>query len=323
MPETSKVRANVRRVSLQERTLPVGNVVGINGYRVNRAALRQQIEEENYALYETQHFFVVIRPIFPSMIVIHWFAPAELDASLGDFILQELKPLGVLTDIQDYDDIFGAIVGSLSPHEAQQAWYLYTINTFQRFRLLTANDTSLSQDTTIGTFATLYRRVYELHTGKTFLDAGCSSGFLPLLMAKRFPMLTKVVGMDIRSEPFATALRLAEEQKIQTVQFVQMDLLDSNFSKLNTFDTVTLLHVLEHFTEQDMYRVLENLLAVTTQRLLIAVPYEHEKPEIVYGHEQLFSREKLEAVGQWCLQHGAGTMKYEDCADGLLVVEMP
>ncbi len=324
MTEASK--ANVRRVSLQERALPVGNVIGINGYKVNRAALRKQIEEEGYHVHETPNFFVVLRSEFPSIIVIHWFAPEALDASLGDYILQELKPLGVLTGTQDFDDVFGAVVGSLFPYNTQQAWYTYTANTLQRFLFLLNNITpasSLSFHSTFDTFARLYHRVYELQVGERFLDAGCSSGYLPLLMAEHFPSLSKNIGVDIRSHPFETARMLAKARGLKNVQFVQADLLDENVIKLGSFDTITMLHVLEHFTEGDMYNVLTNLLKITAQRLIIAVPYERGIPEKVYGHEQLFSQAKLEDIGRWCLQqwHGSGRMWYENCADGLLVLD--
>ena len=71
-----------------------------------------------------------------------------------------------------------------------------------------------------------------------------------------------------------------------------------------------------------MYRVLTNLLQITSRRLILAVPYEPGEPEAVYGHAQLFTREKLEAVGQWCIeQWGGGTMQCEECAGGLLSVD--
>lgn len=285
--------------------------------------LRKSIEDEGYIIHETSHFFVVIRSTFPSVIVIHWFAPTEIDARLGDYILQELKPLGALTDVEDFDAIFGAIVGSIFPHETQQAWYIYTTNTFRQLQHLTYDTSLLSLDSTLGTFATLYRRVFELQVGQSFLDAGCSSGFLPLLMAERNPSLSNVIGLDIRPHPFETARALAEERHLNNIQFIQANLLDNTVCTLGSFDTVTLLHVLEHFSEQNMYIVLTNLLKVTDQRLIIAVPYEHGVPEIAYGHEQLFSQAKLEAVGRWCIQqwNGKGRMWYEECADGLLVVE--
>jgi len=73
-----------------------------------------------------------------------------------------------------------------------------------------------------------------------------------------------------------------------------------------------------------MYRVLINLLRVTSHRLILAVPYEQkEQPEVAYGHLQLFSRAKLEAIGTWCIQQlqGTGRMWCEDFIGGLLLIE--
>jgi SAM-dependent methyltransferase len=177
-------------------------------------------------------------------------------------------------------------------------------------------------DSPIAVFSTLYRRVCELVVGTGFLDAGCSSGFLPLVVAERLPSLTNVVGVDIRPDPFTVARAIAAERHLANVQFAQADLLVPDLSSLGRFDTVTVLHVLEHFSESDMYHVLTNLLKVTDQRLIIAVPYEPGEPEAAYGHEQLFTRSRLEGLGQWCLdQLGAGQFTCEDCAGGLLLID--
>ena len=142
-------------------------------------------------------------------------------------------------------------------------------------------------------------------------------------MAQQFPALSKVIGIDIRPEPFTTTRLIAQELRLKNVQFAQADLLTDDLRTLGYFDTVTALHVLEHFCEEDMYRVLKNLLKVTTRRLILAVPYEQGEPEILFGHKQLFSRSRLEAVGQWCLQQwgGASRMWCEECEGGLLVLE--
>jgi hypothetical protein len=106
------------------------------------------------------------------------------------------------------------------------------------------------------------------------------------------------------------------------VRFDQVDLLSDEMGSCGPFDTVTALHVLEHFREEDMYAVLAKLLRVTARRLIIAVPYEVGTPEPAYGHEQLFMREKLEAVGRWCIQQwGAGQAYYEECAGGLIYLD--
>ncbi len=134
--------------------------------------------------------------------------------------------------------------------------------------------------------------------------------------------MTRIVGVDIRPDMFATMKELTEERQLTNVHFMQADLLASDFSKLGRFDTVTALGVIEHFTEEEMYRVLTNLLDVTAQRLLITVPYEQEL-EVIYEHKQLFTPEKLEAVGQWCVQKlgGASRIWCEVCVGGLLLVE--
>lgn len=99
----------------------------------------------------------------------------------------------------------------------------------------------------------------------------------------------------------------------------------ANFCTIGLFDTVTALHVLEHFSEEDMYRVLTNLLKVTVRRLIFAVPYEVGEPSVAYDHKQLFNQAKFEAVGSWCIEQldGAARLWYENLphSAGLLLVE--
>lgn len=316
------IRHKTRRVSIKQRSMLVGDVVGINGYRANLALLKKRFGEGGYELFEMPHFLVFKRSEAPSLIVVHWFAPELIDADLGYYLLQELKPPGFLTQPQNFANIFGAIVESLAPHDVQ-AWYLYATNTLQRYHHLLANTAnSPSHHLPMVAFARLYRRVLDLQVGQSLLDAGCSSGMLPLLVAENTPSHTKIVGVDISEESFPIARRIAEEQHLTNVHFHQGDLLSETFCGIGQFDTVVALHVLEHFTEEEMHQVLAHLLQVTSQRLILIVPYEEGEPERAYDHRQLFTRAKLETVGQWCLGHlGGGTMQYEDCADGLLVIE--
>ena len=184
------------------------------------------------------------------------------------------------------------------------AWHGYGAKTLQRFLLyLSTARTPPVFDfyATIGVFATWYQRVCELCVGASFLDAGCESGFLPLVIAERIPFMEPVVGIDIGTDMFATAREIADERHLYQVQFAQADLLADDFSSLGQFDTVTAIGVIEHSTEEDMYRVLTNLLELTVQWLILVVPYEQEL-EVIYEHRQLFTRAKLEALGQWCVQ---------------------
>lgn len=314
-----------KKVPVQERSFTMGKFVGINGHRINHSLLKQRFAEGGYQLHETPHFLIFTRAEAPSLIIVHWFAPEEIDANIGDYFVQELKSPGILVDEQDFGNLFAAIVFSLFPHDIQRALHLYGTNTLCRYQYLlhTSEDELPRSQSTIHSFAQLYQRVCQLHVGQTFLDVGCSFGFLPLLISERDSALTHILGVDIETGPFPIVSVIAAEQHIQNISFYQANVLTDTFSTLGHFDTVVALHVLEHLTETDMYRALLNLLQVTSQRLIIAVPYEGEQPERVYGHEQLFNRAKLEAVGDWCLQHldSSGNIAVEDCAGGLLLVE--
>jgi len=311
-------------VSFQERAFSMGNIIGVNAYRVNRALLKHRITEDGYQIHETPHFLVCIKAASPTLLV-HWFASKEIDAGLGRYFLEELKPLGILGQPHNFGDAFGSVVSSLSPGDPEHAWHLFGTNTLERYHQLLATERSAVHcncDSPLDVFSRLYRRICELVVGDSLLDAGCSFGFLPLVVAERVPSLTNVVGVDIRVEPFPVTRAIAAERHLTNVRFRQADLLANDFSAVGRFETVTVLHVLEHFTEADMYRVLTNLLQVTVRRLIIAVPYEPGEPEVAYGHKQLFSRDRLEAVGQWCLaQLGGGRFRCEDCAGGLLFLD--
>ena len=220
----------------------------------------------------------------------------------------------------------GIMGGTLFPDDVRRAWNYFGANTLQRLLIFlnSAIPSALPDFATLGASASLYQRVCELCVGERFLDAGCNGGFFSLLLAERMPFVTEAVGVDIDANVFTVAQELARERHLTNVRFVQADLLAENFSNIGQFDTVTALHVLEHFSEADMYRVLTNLLKIAVHRLILAVPYEqNEQPEVAYGHLQFFSRTKLEAVGQWCLQQmqSSGRMWCEDFIGGLLLIE--
>ncbi len=315
----------VKRIPIQERSVLVGDITGVNGYRANRALLKQRFAEGGYHLDETEHFLLFTRAHAPTTILVHWFAPEEIDANIGDYFLHELKPLGILAHTQDFGDVFGAVVLSLFPHDVLRALHLYGANTLRRYQQFLKGDSNvlLPPASTMHAFAQVYRRVCQLQVGESFLDVGCSFGFLPLLISELVPTLTHVVGADIQTDPFVVVRALAEEQGLKPVQFVQADVLADNFNSLGLFDTVVALHLLEHFSETEMYCALANVLKVAAQRLILAVPYEPGEPESAYGHEQLFSRARLEAVGAWCMQQlgGHARISYEECAGGLLLIE--
>lgn len=313
-----------KRVSIQERSVLVDDVIVVNGHGVNLALLKHRFAEGSYQVQETSHFLLFTRSEAPTTILVHQFSPEQLDADIKHFVTLELKPLGILDRTERFGEILAGIVGSYFPEDVRRAWSYFGANTLQRFLiyLSTVSTPPYPDYTSIGSFATQYKRICELCSGKTFLDAGCESGFLPILIAERIPFMNRVVGVDIRPDMFEVVRELTRERLLTNVEFIQADLLAQDFAELGQFDTVTAIGVLEHFPEEEMYRVLTNLLGIVAQRLILLVPYEKE-PELVYGHEQTFTRAKLESVGQWCIRqlNGAGRMWLEDCVGGLLLIE--
>ncbi|HLI09358.1 MAG TPA: class I SAM-dependent methyltransferase [Ktedonobacteraceae bacterium] len=324
MPESQTALGKTRQVSIHERSIRVGDFIVVNGYRVNRTLLKARFAEGGYQAQETAHFLLFTRGVAPRTILVHWFASEEINADIKHFMYLELKPLGLLDRPQHYGEILAGIVGSFFPKDVRRAWHYFGANTLQQFVafLSTVSTPPYPDYTCIGSFATQYKRICELCTGKTFLDAGCESGFLPVLIAERIPFMTRVVGLDIRPDMFDVVSELARERGLSNVEFIQADLLAEDFARVGQFDTVTAIGVIEHFSEPEMYRVLANLLKITAQRLILIVPYENE-PEPVYGHEQLFTPATLESIGKWCVQHlnGMGKIWLEECVGGLLLIE--
>src|SRR5579863_5378650 len=125
MASFTDANLKTRKVPIKERSFTMGNIVGVNGYRVNRNLLTKRFAEGGYQLHETPHFLIFTRSEAPSLIVVHWFAPEGIDANIGDYFLQELKPLGFVVDAQGFGNLFGAIVFSIFPYDTQRALHLY------------------------------------------------------------------------------------------------------------------------------------------------------------------------------------------------------
>ena len=312
-----------KKVALKERALIVGNVIGINAHRAHRELLKRRFAEGNYSIHETKHFLLFLREKAPSTIVAHWFAPEEIDANIGHYFIEELKPFDIIGCSEDFGNLFAAIVGSVYPFQIQQALRLYADNTIERYHKILTDKSEVIDHQPVDEFGIIYKRVLQLLVGDSVLDAGCSFGFLPLLLAEFAPSIKHISGIDIQTDSFTTVRAIAQERGFTHVEFKQADLLSDEMSASGNYDTVLALHVLEHFNEADMYRVLDHLLKATTQRLIVAVPYEPGEAEIAYGHEQLFTSVKLESIAQWCLDQSgnAGFMWCEECAGGLLVID--
>ncbi|MGH2496938.1 MAG: methyltransferase domain-containing protein [Ktedonobacteraceae bacterium] len=315
-----------KKIPIQERSVRVGEVIVVNGHGVNQTSLKQRFAEGGYQAQQTTHFLLFTREAEPKTILVHSFKPEEINSNIVHYLVQELKPFNIIPHSEQLGELLAGIIGgTVYPGDVRRAWNYFGANTLQRLLVYlgSAIPSNLPDYGTIGVFATLYQRVCELCVGERFLDVGCNSGLLSLLLAERIPFMREAVGIDIDPDAFKIGQEIAAQHQLTNVRYIQADLLAGDFSAIGMFDTVTALHVLEHINEKNMYQVLTNLLKVTAHRLIFAVPYETDEPEAALGHQQLFTRAKLEAVGAWCVEQlqGAGRIWYEDLCGGLLLIE--
>ena len=287
-------------------------------YQTTKARLVQQ----GLQLEETMHFLVA-RPVDTDRVmVIHRFLPTEIDNNLVDYLMQELPAF--MTSDQAFGHAMIGVVQSMNPRDPAGAWGMFCLNTLQRLRDYLNDDTFPYPPTTIGASATVYRRLFSLKVGRSLLDVGCACAFWPTLVAERTPNAHgRIVGVDNRLDAVHLSQNMATLTQQHDLTFLQVDVLSSQFVEaLGSFDTVTAIHLLEHLPEEQLSLALEQLLHVTRHRLMAAVPYEAE-PTRAYGHAQVFTREKLERWGKWCIESMGGTGRYwcEEVAGGLLVVD--
>ena len=285
-------------------------------------ATKARLAGQGFQLEETPHFLLAHPTDTDRVILIHRFLPNEIDNNLVDYLMQELP------DLMTSDHAFGqamiGVVNSIKPGDPVGAWGIFSLNTLQRFRDYLGESSGEYPPTTIGACATVYRRLFSLKVGVSLLDVGCACAFWPVLVAERDTKAQeRIVGVDNRLDAIHLSQHMAALADKQEVTFIQRDLLSPQFTEaLGTFDTVTAIHILEHLPEKQLPLAFEHLLRVTRYRLIVAVPYEAEATR-AYGHEQVFTREKLEHWGQWCIELIGGAARYwcEEVAGGLLVVD--
>ncbi len=276
---------------------------------------KSRLAHQRYQLVETEHFLLARPPDTDRVTLVHRFLPTEIDNNLVDCLMQELS--GLMTTDQAFGHAMIGVVNSIKPHDPVGAWGIFSLNTLRRFREYLDEPDLEYPLTTIGACATIYRRLFLLKVGKSLLDVGCACAFWPALVAERDPdSYERIVGVDNRLDAIHLSQHMAALIDKQDLRFLQLDLLGTRFvEELGTFDTVTAIHILEHLSE-------EHLLQVTGHRLIVAVPYE-QQATVAYGHAQIFTQEKLDQWGTWCVEllEDRGRYWCEDVAGGLLIVE--
>jgi ubiquinone/menaquinone biosynthesis C-methylase UbiE len=279
------------------------------------------------------------------IIVVHDFAPAEIDNNIGCYVANELLPLLAASraskppdgyayaEQEVFERYVGSIVRSMDGNE-RRAWHLFYDNTLTALQGIGLNQDSASSRESgakqdfITDFGAIYRRVASLtaelpHT--TVLDVATCFGFLPLFLASRCNSEVQgpssVVGCDLNPALVTLAGDYARQRQLTNVSFVRADILagdiDGELAPLwPVFDIVTAIHLLEHLEPEQTRRAVNNLWRVTRRRLIVAVPFE-TVPDPRFGHRQVFDREMLVALGQ----QTCGDCRYFEHHGGWIVLD--
>ena len=229
---------------------------------------------------ETPHFVIQNGRVQPRF-------PGEISNELTDHIAAELVPLGLVSEISAFEQIFIDTVLAARP-DPMQAWTAFYGNTMRRLRRPERDGTG-----SVATFARIYAHALSLIRGVTVLDVGCCFGFLPLLTAERNPDL-RVLGADLLPGTAALASRISRARGGR-IGFMAADLLALPVAD-QAVDTVLAIHVLEHLPAEACRPALAQLRRAARRRVVIAVPLE-EAPDPTFGHLQAFDLPRLAGLG--------------------------
>ncbi len=159
---------HARKIPIQERSVRVGNVIVVNGYRVNRSLLIHRFAEGGYQAHETPHFLLFTREVEPKTVLVHWFTPDDFHTNIPRHLTVELKPFHIITSNQILGELMTGIVGgTLFPDDVRKAWNYFGANTLQRLLILvnSAMTSNIPDYGILGESAILYQRVFELCSG--------------------------------------------------------------------------------------------------------------------------------------------------------------
>lgn len=286
-----------------------------------------------------------------TIILVHNFAPSEIDNNIAWYVANELLPLlsscgaqrsaadGYAVSDQDvFERFVGEIVRSMDGNE-RRAWHLFYDNTLAALQCAGQQDDGIPEKSGaaqdyIADFAAIYRRVSDLIgeiAPASLLDVATCFGFLPLLLASGAGSETHppqslrcIVGCDLNPALIALAESYARQRKLTGVHFVETDILSINgYGRLPepSFDVVTAVHLLEHLEPKQTAAAMEALWSLARRRLIVTVPVE-TVPDSRFGHRQVFTCESLHALGQetagtscWFEDHGAWLVIDREQAD--------
>jgi 2-polyprenyl-3-methyl-5-hydroxy-6-metoxy-1,4-benzoquinol methylase len=275
------------------------------------------------------------------LLVIHDFAPEQIDNNVGAYVADELLPLlaslrpaaacppsgYAYSEQETFERYVGAIVRSMDGNE-RRAWHRFYDNTLAALRMSAPVQATNGSTDFIGTFRAIYAQIAELVAevaARRVLDVASCFGFLPLMLAGHAtadtPAARRIVGCDLNPALVALANGYCRQRLLSGLSFVCGDILAGQAARdLDPdgagFDVVTAIHLLEHLTAEETIRAMDTLWSLTARRLIIAVPFE-SVPDPRFGHRQVFDQRSLLAL----LPDAAAEHRYFEYHGGWLVID--
>lgn len=230
--------------------------------------------------------------------VVHRFTTADISDDALVVSLSLLVDIGALVSQDDFEAAAVHIILTSAP-TAVEAWDAFYRNSVR----------SLTDGT--AAFAPIHRRARSLVTGSSVLEVGSCFGFLAIQLAKDG---RKVSACDL-SRNAVTLLRRQSNRYGLPISTRYTDATALSYDD-SSFDTVTLIHLLEHLETEQALTAIREALRVARRMVVIAVPFE-ETPSVHFGHRQ---RLTMDALHRWARQvPHAGAQVFEDHGGWLLL----
>lgn len=232
--------------------------------------------------------------------VVHSYSPADISDAVVITELSALVEAGAVRGQTEFESAAVALITSVAEDD-QIAWHAFYANSVAELQAGTA------------AFSPVHRRGRSLLRGESVLEIGCCFGFFALQCAAD--------GFAVTASDICTgALELLDDASKHLglpVETVPGDVRRLPFSD-DHFDTVTVLHLLEHLDPEDVDRAITESLRVARRRVLIAVPYEEEASPH-FGHLQTVTEEHLR---HWARHLDPGRFRIFTDHGGWLVIDL-
>ncbi|EGD56712.1 mycofactocin oligosaccharide methyltransferase MftM [Gordonia neofelifaecis] len=207
--------------------------------------------------------------------IAHPYSPADISDAVVVEELTTLVEVGAISGQEEFEATAAEFVGGCADNP-RDGWLGFYANSVRELRAGAVP------------FSAVHRRARRLLVGESVLEVGCCFGFFALQCASD--------GFDVTATDIcAGALDLLDEAARDLGVGVQTALSDVRSLRFpdNRFDTVTMIHLLEHLAPVDVDAAIAECCRVARRRVVIAVPYEDEvSPH--FGHRTILRERDLD-----------------------------